>query len=473
VFHNTSIAWSRGPCVHVKKGWLSRFGNLASAVEGNMQLQSGQTVGIVGGGPAGSFAALHLLAEAAAAQLQLKVLIFEPRDFAGKGARSCKGCAGILSAGAVRNLASLGLELPPDVIQSELRAYVIHLGGQVTTLEQSDPTRRILSVYRGTGPRVPHAPTRTSFDGFLLASAQARGARWIQQRVQSVEYLDRPMVVTEEETFPVDLLVLASGVNCHHPLEPAFDYQPPKTLTMAQDELLRPDNWPTDKVAGFFGEPKELLFGAVVPKGPYLNVSLLWNGPTASAIENFYRAQAGPLQHFFPPRSEGDWQPEGLCGCQPQIAISEAHHYFGDRWVAVGDSAVARLYKDGINSAFLTAQRAMRTAIHSGITAEDFRTGYAPFCHDIASDNRFGRWLFAACAWALKFPGIAAAFIRAVNGERSLTRDEQCHIRLGWGILTGDESYRTLCRLLLAPRSLLTFGRAYFSAIFASKGSPS
>ena len=52
----------------------------------NLHLSDGDRVCIIGGGPAGSFAALHLLDRASRRGLRLKVLIFEPRAiFLGQG----------------------------------------------------------------------------------------------------------------------------------------------------------------------------------------------------------------------------------------------------------------------------------------------------------------------------------------------------------------------------------------------------
>jgi flavin-dependent dehydrogenase len=421
-----------------------------------LDLRNGDRVCIVGGGPAGCFAALHLLRLAAARGLRLEVLIFEPHDLAGQaGPRGCKGCAGILSAELVRNMAALGLTLPSGVIQSELRAYVIHLYGQATTVSQPHADRRILSVYRGSGPRLHAGEPLAGFDGYLLAQACERGARVIPARVRRVEEGPRPVVCTDGERYVADLLVLATGVNSRAPLDSAFGYMPPGTVCMMQDEIRRPPDWPEDKVAGFFGQPRGLVFGALVPKGPYLNVSLLWRNPNEDAIAQFYQAQEAALRRFFPAG------PESLCGCSPRIAVKPARTYYGERWVAVGDAVVSRLYKDGINSAYLTTEAAMTAALERGIDEVGFAAGYAPTVRQIAADNVYGKWLYNLCALAMRYAPMARAYMHSVRNESSLAPAQRMQSRLLWGLLTGEESYRALSRLALQPRSLLALARGF------------
>ena len=418
-----------------------------------LRLREGDRVCIVGGGPAGSSAALHLLRLAGAAGLNLEILLFEPHKPQHLGARSCKGCAGILSDGALRQMAALDLAVPPDVVQAELRAYVVHVAGQVTSIVQPDPRRRILSVYRGSGPRLHRGAPLASFDAHLLGAATARGARHIPERVRRVEWEDGPVVYTDTGRFPASFLVLATGVNSLPPLSPAFGYEPPESVPMAQDEILRPPNWPEDKVAGFFDQPPGLVFGAVVPKGAYLNVSLLWDGAPDDAIQRLYEAQREGLGRFFPE------MPSSCCSCHPRILVTPARTYYGERWVAVGDAAVARLYKDGINSAFITSGSAMRTAVEHGIDRESFAMAYVPACRAIADDNRYGKLLYSVASRALRNPELARACVSCVRAEAGLRADRRLYSRLMWGMLTGDEPYRELFRLIVQPRGLLDFGR--------------
>jgi flavin-dependent dehydrogenase len=432
------------------------------------RLGQGGRVGIVGGGPAGSFAALHLLAMAGARGLALDVVIFEPHDpFSPPGPRSCKGCAGILSSGLVRNLAALGLTVPASVIQSELRSYVVHLFGQVASISQPDPARRILSVYRGSGPRLHAGAPLGSFDTFLLASACQRGARHVAGRVRRVAWEGgRPVIYADGQGhgLPVDLLVLATGVNSRPPLDESFGYLPPRTVLMVQDEIVRPADWPEDKVAGFFGQPPGLIFGAMVPKGAYLNVSLLWPDAGTDAIQRFYGAQRSDLLHFFP------GGPHSACGCNPRIVVRPAPRPYGERWVAVGDAAVARLYKDGINSAFLTAQAAVRTALERGVEREDFAAGYAPHVRAVARDNLYGVLLYAVSAQLLKIPALARAWLVSMQAENSLPARLRLQSRIVWGLLTGDEPYSHLFWLVLRPRCLWRLARGLLAGLWRAPG---
>ena len=430
----------------------------------SIRLQNGSRVCIIGGGPAGSFSALHLLKLAQEHGIHLDVLIFEPRDFcAGAGRESCKGCAGILSAGMVRNFSALGITLPPQVIQAELRAYVVHVYGQVTAIEQPDPQRRILSVYRGTGPRIHQGEPCTSFDGYLLSQARERGAQLVPHRARLVEWDQGPVVQTAHESFRADLVVLAAGVNSRSPLDPAFGYQPPATAVMAQEEIPRPENWPDYKVAGFFGQPKGVAFGAIVPKGPYLNVSLLGQEETASdAVRRFYENQKEALGRFFLT------SPQSLCSCTARIAVGPARAYFGDRWVAVGDAAVSRLYKDGIYSAFLTSGAAMRAAVEEGIAREDWQHAYSPFCRRMAKDNGYGELLFKLSLLAMQNSLVARACVECIRTEANWPVDRRIFARIMWGMLTGDEAYRDLFWLAFKPRAILGLSRELVRGVFSA-----
>lgn len=410
-----------------------------------LSLVDGSRVCIIGGGPAGSLSALHLLHFARQKGIHLDITIFEPRDYSALGPRGCKGCAGILSTRMLNGLAALELSLSKEVIQSELHSYSVHVDGDIIRINQPDSRRRIVSVYRGGGPHLLTGEPPASFDRYLLNQACARGARHIQASVTKVTNEKLPVVSTSRDSDSADLIVLATGVSSNNPLASSFRYRGPVTELMVQDEVLRPDSWPADEVNVYLKQPAGMIFGVLTPKGRCLNVSLLGHGLTQDAVTRFIDSvEIGPDQPGL----------VGLCGCAPRIAIRPARNFFGDRWVAVGDAAVTRLYKDGIGSAFFTAKTAMRVAISDGITKHAFRKGYLPYCRSIAADNVYGQLLFRLWEITLKKPFLLEGWKRAIRSEMELPSEQRIHMRILWGMLTGDEPYKDLAFLFLKRPSM-------------------
>ncbi len=416
-----------------------------------LPLSDGDQVCIVGGGPAGSFAALHLLRLARQEGLRLKVLIFEPRDFTQPGPGGCNRCAGILSTRLLRGLDSLGLTLPPEVIQAKIQTYTAHVNDKTVRIEQPDPQSRIVSVYRGGGPRLLEGDPLSSFDNFLLQKAVSRGAAHIPAHVRKVTGGGRPMVHTARASFPAALLVLATGANSRSPLAPEFGYRPPQTAVMAQDEFLRPDTWPENQVSAFFRKPSGLIFGAMIPKGRYLNVSLLGKGLSRDAVEDFIQVQG--LNEALAST------PARLCGCTPRIAVGAARRFFGTRWVAVGDASVTRLYKDGVGSAFYTAQTAMQSALGRGVSRRDFQAGYAPYCRSVAMDNLYGRLLYKLWEVTLRSPRLSKAWRLTIQQEAAAPPADRVYLNNLWGMFTGDAQYRELFWRFCSPPALVRFLR--------------
>lgn len=416
-----------------------------------MRLKNGSQVIIVGGGPSGSFAALHLLAQAANLKLEIQVTILEARDFSQPGPGGCNKCAGILSSGLVRNLERLQLRLPPEVIQSELDTYILHGDEFQLPIHLPEPRRRIISIYRGGGPHRGGRPLPHSFDHWLLQQAQLRGAEIRKTRVRSIQFDPHPRVLTAREEFKPELVVLATGVNSHLELDPALGYGSPLTEVMAQDEIPLPSGQEDNVVHIFFDHPAGLIFGGLIPKNQFANISLLGHHLPADAMQQFL--------HY---NEIGAILPEGavsLCGCSPRVSVSPARGFYSDQFVAVGDAAVTRLYKDGIGSAFLTAEAAAVTAVRRGISKQDFALGYQPACWHITRDNFYGKLLFRMWDFLRSSQPLRKAWMQAIQYEGGLPPSKRIHTFILWGMFTGDESYRSMFWKLASLPSFASFMR--------------
>ncbi len=404
--------------------------------------RSSLRIAVVGGGPAGCFFALHALKLARERGIELELTLFEPKDFSARGPRGCNKCAGILSSRLIRGLHELGLSLPSAVVLGEIHGYVLHLTQGVFEITRPQPQRQILSVYRGSGPRLGALGPEISFDAWLLNQAEQAGVHVVRESVEEVSLQGSPRLQTHARSYTSDLVVLATGVNARPPRLNPPHYIPPPTEIMAQDELLAPAFSDGGRVHVHFGQPGSLVFACLVAKGPYVNVSLLGHHLEKDAV--------GALLQEADVHSTLHGEPQRLCGCRPRVAVDVARGYYADHFVAVGDAAVTRLYKDGIGSAFLTAQQAARTVLEMGIHARDFARGYAPLCHAIARDNRIGRLLFALWEYSRRSPRLTEAWLRVLQAELSLSPEARgAHLAL-WGMFTGDDSYGTILRRLLS-----------------------
>ena len=89
----------------------------------HLSLQQGCRIGVVGGGPAGSFFSYFLLEMARNTDVDVHLDIYEPRDFSQLGPPGCNMCGGIISESLVQALAAEGIDLGPEVIQRAIDSY--------------------------------------------------------------------------------------------------------------------------------------------------------------------------------------------------------------------------------------------------------------------------------------------------------------------------------------------------------------
>lgn len=401
------------------------------------RLSSGSRVAIVGGGPAGSFTALFLLHFARLDGLDLEVHAYERRSFADRGPKGCNRCAGILSSSLLRNLGEMGISIPRGVVQARIDNYCLHGPFGNICIANPDPSGPILSVFRGSGPLHSSLPVVAGLDAFLLGMCEKLGTRIVREKVLGID--TGPGVLLQSGRREYDLVVLAGGLNSGAIELQGLDYKPPRTLTMSQDELqARPEDvqrYLGSSVQSFVFPRSDIVFGTLVPKGSFVNVSLLGaHGPPD--LEEFLDSELVKEAIPFPYQRS--------CGCRPRICAGMATGFYSDGFIAVGDAAVARLYKDGIGSALLTARQAAYAAVRHGISRRELGRHYAPACHAIDRDNRLGRILFGVHGRAKNSRPFFLAQGSLVKREQANGRGDRVLSRILWGIFTGSYSYRQI-----------------------------
>ena len=130
-----------------------KLGSYFKSDSGKLLLDDGSRIGVIGGGPAGSFFAYFLLKMAESLSLRVTVDIYEPRFFNFIGPAGCNHCGGIVSESLVQLLATEGINLPPSVVQRGIDSYVLHMDVGTVRIQTPLHEKRIAAVFRGNGPR--------------------------------------------------------------------------------------------------------------------------------------------------------------------------------------------------------------------------------------------------------------------------------------------------------------------------------
>jgi hypothetical protein len=143
-----------------------------------------------------------------------------------------------------------------------------------------------------------------------------------------------------------------------------------------------------------------------------------------------------------------------LCQCRPRALEEPARQPYANRVVMIGDTAVSRLYKNGLYSALVTARAAAATAIYHGVGQGDFARHYARVCAGIARDNDRGRLLFRFLEYQLKHhPRLAERWLSSMAREQQRQPESpRGGSTLMWHLLSGDRPYGQLGREMMSPR---------------------
>jgi flavin-dependent dehydrogenase len=424
----------------------------------DLQLKDGSRVGVIGGGPAGSFFSYFLLEMADRIDLKIKVDIFEPKDFSRSGPHGCNKCGGIISETLVQHLAAEGINLPANIVQRGIDSYIMHTDVGSARIETPLHEKRIGAVHRGCGPHGDQNGKWDSFDGFLLKKAVEKGAKVTQAKVNSVQILKGfPNIeyddVIKSVTQRFDLIAIATGINTAqinniHSLTQQFQ-SPLSAKTFIKEFQLGyevVEQYLGSSMHVFLLNIPRLEFAAIIPKGDFVTLCMLGKDIDKELIASFVNFPE--VKNCFPP----NFQLDGIsCQCWPSINTQSKNKPFNHRVVFIGDSGYTRLYKDGIGAAYITAKAAANTAILQGISTEDFEKHYWPVCKRIDSDNRFGKLIFMITKVFQYVRLTRKAILRTIAAEQKKNSGRKTMSNVLWDMFTGSSSYRDIFLHTLHP----------------------
>lgn len=429
----------------------------------SLLLKDGSRVAIIGGGPAGSFFAHFILKLASKKGISLSVTIFDGKDFLQSGPKGCNLCAGVISESLNEKLKEEGIFLPEERIINRVDGYCLHVDGEELLLSCAENMKKtIATVFRGNGPRYSTFPEAISFDDFLLSWARDRGADVISQPVRHVETAKNdfaPQIVLfgkreAPQKFETDLIVGAFGVNSYFMKKVqdlGIGYRPPSTLVTFQAEV----KLGKEKIFKTFGNTihiyvlknKIIHYATLIPKGDYITITLI--GKKNATKDSFFEfLKIRDIQGKIP-----FLKPD--CFCYPKIATSPAKKPFSHRLVIIGDASFSRHYKNGLESAFLTAKSAAETAVNFGIDAHSFSVHYRQqIKKPIIHDNIYGRILFFLNDFILSVPLLARSHLSLVKKKENNASNKLTFLL--WNMFTGNIPYKEIFKNSLDIKLLLS-----------------
>ncbi len=422
-----------------------------------LRLKNNSKIAIIGGGPAGSFFANDAIQYAKKLGINIQITIYNSKDFSQRGPSGCNMSAAVIAGSLHAKLTRDGIILPESIIRQEIRGYYFHTEEYGIELYKPDQINKssIMAVYRGNGPLYSTHTGSHSFDDFLLKHVINQGVNAIYEPVQELRLssnLDIPATIIYGKKRPykemeADLVVGAFGINStivNKIKGLNFGYIPPKTIRACQMEIPLDatfiKNSFKDNIQVFALGIKPFRFASMVPKGNYVTVSLIGTRDlTSNDLIDFVNH---PVVRKNLPH---DWEmPEKFCKCLPKIVLSHAKNPFTDRFVMVGDASISRIFKNGLESAYITSELAVRAAFEKGISSEDFaRHYYKPARKLLAMDNKLGAVILAISDFITRQNWLVKARLSYVEDKRGSWIANHLNALL-WNMVTGDAPYHKI-----------------------------
>ncbi len=453
-------------------------------------LENHSRIHIVGGGPAGSFLAIHLLREARKALKTFEITIIDQGLLSESAPpqkscrlKGCNFCAGVISPSLYDALIKDDIIIPQNVISETFSHIWIH--GQWKNFPLKVPQeQRLCSVFRGI---LPPGRKKISFgfDNFLLEKAGENGAAFMPGVVESFNFSNtrHPRLVVKSprgdlSTIESDFVCLCCGVNGTNtiktsPLFSAFkklnpEFHPPRVRPALIFEMMPGQEYIKkylDKelyliVSG--SKKLHLEHIAIVPKGEYLSVALMGKSIDKAVfpndIQDIIRAffALAHIKAILP-----DMTPDTAriaCSCTPMMAITPSKSSSIDRISMAGDALGARLYRDGLYSAFISARIIAKAAVNKGVDKNNLQKANETIIQWLRKDNLYCKRMFGIMQKTLKSNILSRILYQTFATEMKFKQIGSWPLgRLLWKIGSGSAEYKNIFRELLDFQVLKSF----------------
>ncbi|QTA81049.1 FAD/NAD(P)-binding domain-containing protein [Desulfonema limicola] len=448
-------------------------------------LQENSKVAIIGGGPAGAFFAIQLLDQAKQACKNISVIIIEKKGFLKSGntrcmLKGCNYCAGEISPQLHKALLELNITLPRELICQEFTHIWFHSLWKNFPLK-IPPGQKMYSIFRGTLPP-GRSDIEQGFDNFILQKAIKQGAEAVFGEAVNIKYnaLGKPLLSVKKPsgdiyTIESDFTAICTGINSKNNFFQSYkkinpQFIQPKTrpalifeLNPGQDYLKKY----MDKEIYFIksgSKDLQLEYIALIPKGKWLTVAIIGKSidraSSSRDIDKIIKAFffIPSIKTILPHMTHKNTPVS--CICTPYMAIKPAKQPFSNKTAMTGDALGARLYRDGLYSAFISGQKLAETVINTGTDKQSLLQGYGPVIQWLKKDNFFGILIFEITRIVLNSPILSRILYQAFATEMKFKQTQKWYLgNLFLKTATGAADYQAvLLKFISAPviRSILT-----------------
>lgn len=345
-------------------------------------LQAGHVV-IIGGGPGGTACALALQRMSAELGRKIRITIVEGKQFVGE--MHYNQCLGVLSPPLPDLLwERLGVKFPYHLSRSKIDRYILHTDHEQISLEDKQQ------------PSI--ALRRVQYDAYMLETVKQSGITVIPARAVDLEFHDEHVVLyTDNGSYEADVIVGAFGLDdgSSAMFSRLTSYRPPKALSSIVTKYhpsLEDMQTFGSCIHAFLPANPRIEFGGVTTKGNHLSINIA-GGDIDTDLMSVFLNQ--PNVREILPNFDGGarFDPSDLQFFKGRFPRSQAHGYFGDRYVLAGDAAgLVRAFKGkGVTNAVITGIRAAESILRDGISEQAFSNHYYSANKDIIRDLPYGQ----------------------------------------------------------------------------------